>query len=250
VFFSCLAIVFLGLLKTQVQAQELVIAYGEGKPPFVYSAEGKWQGFEIDLVTQILEEKGHKVIENVHLPDKRLDTAIQKMQVDGVISIKAKDNELYFSKDVIAFKNYAISLKEDKLSIKTVADLAKYSVVAWYGASVFMGETYKKLFSKQAVAKRKGEYEEYPNQNVQNVVFWYKRAQVIVIDKSIFLWNKKELKNQYDTTVELVYHDIFPQTNAYQAGFKDRQIRDDFNKGLQEFKDSGRYQALMDKHTL
>ena len=70
------------------------------------------------------------------------------------------------------------------------------------------------------------------------------------MDNSIFLWNKKELKGRYNTDIEWVYHDIFPPTNTYQVSFRNKQVRDDFDKRLQEFKDSARYQAITDKHTL
>jgi hypothetical protein len=43
----------------------------------VFSTGDNWQRFEVDIVTQILAEKGHEIIKNVHLPDKRLDTVIE-----------------------------------------------------------------------------------------------------------------------------------------------------------------------------
>ena len=93
------------------------------------------------------------------------------MQFDMAVSVKAKDDGLFYSKDVMAFKNYAIPFKENNLKISSVEGLAKYSVVAWYGASELMSERYKNLFSKKAIAKRKGSHEGYPNQNIQNVFF-------------------------------------------------------------------------------
>ena len=231
-------------------AQELKVAYGEGKPPFVYRVDNQWIGFEIDLVSNILNGKGYALRESIHLSDKRLDLAINKKDVDVIVAIKAKEDDLFYSEDIIAFKNYAISKKVDNLKINNVEDLKNHTVAAWSGANKSMGTVYEKIFSDRAVAQRSGGYEEYADQSIQNMLFWRKRAEVIIIDKTIFLWNKKQHKKGYNTDIELQYHDIFPKQNAYQVGFKKKSIRDDFNQGLKEFKASGKYQKLLDEHTL
>jgi len=121
-------------------------------------------------------------------------------------------------------------------------------VVAWQNAWRDLGPEFEVLFNPEVTLPYVRDYTELASQRTQNLMFWHGRAQVIIVDKTIFLWYRKELASQVDTSAEVEFHNIFPRHTHFQVAFKDRQVRDDFNDGLRQLRKSGRYQQLVDAY--
>lgn len=226
-------------------ADALKIAFGEKRPPFVYEENNKWKGFEIDIVREALKYKGHTLSNEVHFSNKRLERALE-FGCDGAASVQEIGDGMFYSDDFISYKNYAISKKKDSIKIEKIEDLTKYSTVAWQNAYINLGEEYTKYFGPESKDLKK--YREFVNQSNQNKFFWLGRAQVIIVDKSIFQWYQKELAEKYYTNMEIVYHNIFPEETIYLVKFKSKKIRDDFNIGLKYLKETGKYRELIDAY--
>ena len=73
-------------------------------------------------------------------------------------------------------------------------------------------------------------------------------ADVIIIDKTIFLWHRKRLSEQFNIQQELVFHDIFDEATHFKVNFKEEAIRNDFNKALAQLRESGEYQVIVDQY--
>ncbi len=229
------------LSSGEAAGRDLLIAHGLDKPPFVFGSERR--GLEIDIMREALAYRGH-TMRVVHIPNKRLQVAIQTAGVDGAATVREAKDGAFYSDDFITFENYAISRRSAHLRIDSVADLKGRAVVAWQNAYRDLGPEFEEAFRPGVTAPYIRSYYELPSQRSQNQMFWSGRAEVIVVDKTIFLWYRRDLAREMDTSAEVVFHDVFPRRTHYQAAFKDPRIRDDFNEGLRHLRATGRYEQL------
>lgn len=239
---AALAIVALPL-SVNSHADELTIAFGVDKPPFVYGKEKR--GLEIDIVRTILENKGH-TLKIKHYANSRLQNAIKLHGVDGAASVRKADDGFFYSDNFVTYENFVISKKKKNLTINKVSDLKGVRLLAWQNAYRDLGPEFEELF-KPGSPDRRG-YEEISSQLAQNKRFWQDRTDAIVIDKTIFQYYRKNLSKNFDTSDEVVYHALFPKLTHFQVSFAKENIRDDFDAGLAELRSSGKYQELINKH--
>lgn len=226
------------------QAKELVIAFGIDKPPFVFGQEQR--GLEIDILREALKYKGY-TIKVVHAPNYKLQTAVKEMGVDGAATVREANDGAFYSDNYIGFENYAVSKKRDRLKIDSVSDLKGKSLVAWENAYRDLGPQFEALFNPGIKDGYRRKYHEIASQREQNLMFWKNKAQVLIVDKTIFLWYRKTLAKDADTAPEVEFHDIFPTRTYFQVAFKDVKVRDDFNAGLRYIRSTGKYQELVDR---
>jgi polar amino acid transport system substrate-binding protein len=242
---TALAAVLLWCLAGVAGAAELLIAHGLDKPPFVFGSEQR--GLEIDIMREALAFKGH-TMRVVHIPNKRLQVAVQTAGVDGAATVREAEDGSFYSENFITFENYAITRRSAAIRLGSVADLKGHSIAAWQNAYRDLGAEFEAAFRPETHAAYLKSYFELPSQRSQNQMFWYGRAEVIIVDKTIFLWYRKELAKEVDTSADVVFHDLFPRRTHFQVAFKDKRIRDDFNEGLRHLRESGRYQQLVDAY--
>lgn len=235
------------IFSDQVWSDELTIAFGQDKPPFVI---GKTKtGLEIDIFREALEYKGHSM-KVLHLPNRRLQRAlIVEEEIDGVATVRQVPGDgLYYVEEFIHFHNYAITKTRDGLEINKVADLIGLSIVAWQNAYRDLGPEFESAFQPYPPEEYKNLYRELHSQESQNLMFWKNRAKVIVIDKTIFGWYRKQLGKEYDTTPKVTYHSIFSGKTYFQAAFKSEKLAKEFDEGLKHIKNTGRYNQLYNKY--
>jgi polar amino acid transport system substrate-binding protein len=245
VIFSILFVFFRSPIS---EAKELKIAFGQNRPPFVFQEDGKLKGFEEDIVREALKYKGHAIKKKTQMPNKRLEFAVARSGYDGAAAVQKLDDGTYYSDNFVTYINYAISRKRDKVRINSIRDLTHYYVVAWQNAYRNLGPEFSIYYGPDAQGDHLKSYKEFANQKYQNAFFWKGRANVIIVDKTIFLWYRKQLSGPYDTSGELVFHNIFPKKTYYQVNFKDKGIRDDFNEGLKYLRKTGKYQQIIDAY--
>tara|TARA_R110001592_G_scaffold68269_3_gene209131 strand:+ start:9797 stop:10567 length:771 start_codon:yes stop_codon:yes gene_type:complete len=227
-------------------AKEVVIGFGKNKAPFVIQETG--QGLEIDIFREALAFRGH-TLSIVHVDNKGLLTALISQRVDGVAT--ARDSERRFCEvdKFIEFDNVAISLKSRNVKVGSVKDLKAYNLVAWENAYQDLGSEFNRLFKPDAQGLLPVGYFEHRNQEAQNAMFWAGRADLIVVDKTIFAWYKKQLSTQYLTDQPLDTHMIFGKKTYFPALFSDEVLCEDFRAGLENLKKVNRYQQLFEEYT-
>ena len=233
------------LAAVSAAANDLIIAHGLDKPPFVFGSEPR--GLEVDIMREALAFKGH-TMRVVHIPNKRLQVAIQTAGVDGAATVREADDGNYYSDDFITFENYAITRRSADIRLDSVADLKGHTIAAWQNAYRDLGPEFEAAFRPDSHADYLKNYFELPSQRSQNQMFWHDRAEVIIVDKTIFLWYRKELAKEVDTSADVVFHRLFPKRTAFQVAFKDKRIRDDFNEGLRHLRETGRYRQLVEAY--
>lgn len=244
---SLILIFKLCILAPNCFAKEITVAFGYNKPPFSFG-ENEKQGLEIDLFREALRYKGH-TLEPWTMPSTRVKLGI-KMGADAVAAISIRDDGTYYSDEFVAFENIAISKKKHGYKINTPLDLKGKIITAFPHAYIFLGDEFNKLFSPDMRDKN---YYEIHNQLSQNKMFWLDRTEVIILDKTIFMWYRKQLSNipYLYVTDEVIYHNIFPNEgkSPHFCSFKNEKLRDDFNEGLRHIREAGIYQKIVDKYT-
>ncbi len=228
-------------------AYELRVGFGQDKPPFVIGRTKT--GLEIDIFREALAYKGHSM-EVRHMPNKRLQIALLSEQsIDAVATVRQVPGDgLFFVDEFIYFDNYAISKVEDNLEINGVSDLIGLRVVTWQNAYRDLGPEFESIFKPSPPEGYKNLYTEHASQEGQNLMFWGDRAEVIVIDKTIFGWYRQQLSDVTDTTPEVTFHNIFSGRTYYQAAFKSEELARDFEEGLKYLKVTGRYAQLYSEY--
>jgi len=241
-YFVLLASLILTLSSGAAKSKDVIVGFGKDKPPFVFGEQKR--GLEIDIARKALALLGH-TLKVVHIDNKALIPSLLAGRVAAVAT--ARDSQQRFCRvdEFIFFENMAISLKNNDLKIHSVDDLKGLSVVAWGRAYKDLGERYQYLFSPKDGVFPDG-YFEHHSQASQNKMFWAGRVDVVIIDKTIFSWYRKELASLYATQQEVVYHGIFSGKTYFPALFNDQKLCKDFKQGLSIMKKSGEYRRLYD----
>lgn len=229
-----------------LSAASLTIAFSYDIPPFIM--ENGTRGLEIDIVREALKRSGH-TFTTVQCSYRRLQIAVLQMNVDAAAAVRELKDGTYYSDNFIAFKNYAISKKRSGFTIESIPDLKGKTIYTWQNAYRDLGDEFKSIFSPNATLPPGTNYYEIPVQKKQVELFWMGRGDsVIIIDEAIFKWFTKQMAETINPAEEVVYHNIFDATTEYQISFKDRQIRDDFNRGLEQIRRSGLLKKLTDAY--
>lgn len=234
-----LFISFLFTATVQAKANRLTVAVGWNKPPYVISENDS--GFELDLVRAVFAKMGYQ-IKPLYVPYGRTLKMLQGGQVDAAMSLSAKSgaNIELLSRSYISYQNTAISLKRNKLDIKQIEDLAKYTVVGFQNAAKNLGNRYAQAMAKAPY------YMELPDQNKQVGMLLQGNITVVVMDINIFvhLSRKRTGENQL---AQVKTHNIFPATD-YSMGFTDMALKTAFDKALGQYQQSHNYLELVDRY--
>ena len=233
----CLSVVILPIHADGI----LTIGVGISKPPYVVQEEDI--GMELEIVRRALEAGGYamkpRYMQVANIPHD-LNAGI----IDGGIHLKAHNTvDGFFSDHVIEYRNYAISLagSDEKLSVPS--DLKGKSVVAFQNAHANLGKEYA-----QAVQGNPN-YIELADQALQVEMLAIGETEYIIADVRIFL----HFKHAYETASEakfppVKFHELFPPT-PYRAAFRKRIVRDAFDLGLAELRNTGEYDRIIKHYT-
>jgi len=224
-------------LLQQDNAIDLVA--GLPKPPFILEENGK--GLQLDLIREALASEQLDV-NFVHMPLGRNITGFQRVNADGIITLLPEYDHpaLYMSKPYITYQNVAISLAEKRFNIRNIDDLSNKSITAFQNAKKFLGEQYNKAVAFSM------DYREVQDQKKQLDMLFLRRAEVIIMDLNIFKWILKHSAiDIYNKPFNVHY--IFNE-RPYSAGFRSKALRDKFDLGIQQMKENGNYQLVMDNY--
>ena len=236
------------MLFSQISfARDVRMAFCMDLPPYIIQKTNS--GIQLDIMKEALALKGHKLIP-VYMSFERAKLELQENRIDAIergAPYLTDDDKIYFANDyTIAFKDVAISLKDNSYRINTIKDLKDKSILAFKGASFYL-ENYFKNFDPNHL-----KYRETTDQSTQVIMLFRKRVNVVISDELIFKYHQLNYSKENNSSPEFVIHDIFKQ-NTYphnRAAFRDKNLRDDFNYGLEKIKKSKRYKQIINAYTL
>ena len=219
--------------------KELTFSVGLALAP--YNIPEKNCGMELDIVREALAMKGYRV-KTRYVPFARRIREIAQREVDGVLTVNENSGlDVFLSDRHIVCENVAVSLKKRKFHISNPSDLKDKSILTFQDAKKYLGKEFA------AAAEASPDYREISKQELQINLLYGDRVDVIVLDKNIFYYHKKNNK-MVDTTQPIDMWHIF-QKVPFRVGFVDKKVRDDFDDGLKQLRESGRYEEIVKKYT-
>lgn len=227
------------LVSRAEEPRRLVVGTSDSIPPFVIA--GNNSGIVIDIIRAALEGRGYQV-EFTYAPNNRLTLELSRGRVDGVYNLPLGLLEnAHYSIPVIRYLNVAVSLAERDLEINDSDDLAALRVAGFQNATGFLGGDFA------AMAEANANYFEVSDQRSQVTMLYSGRVDAIVLDLSVFRYLRETVAGRVDTSAPVTIHPILPPAERF-AAFLDPNVRDDFNNGLTELRQSGEYQAIVTRY--
>ncbi len=218
--------------------KELTFAVGLALAP--YNIPEKNCGIELDIVREALALKGYRV-KTKYVPFARRILEISNGEVDGVLTVNENsDLDVFLSDPHIACENVAVSLKKNNFNIEKTIDLKDKSILTFQNAKKYLGKEFL------AAAEASPDYREISKQELQINLLYGDRVDVIVLDKYIF-YHHRENNRMVDTSQPIDIWYVFEEI-PFRVGFVDEKVRDDFNDGLRQLRESGRYDEIIRKY--
>ena len=232
------------LFSLPAMADSVTVAFSVGRPPFIYVENGQPKGIEWEVVRAAFARQ-HLEVQPVYMSNRRLLAPGTLELVDAATQASGTDDGgFFYSQPYVAFENYAISRKSANLKIEEIKDLRHHDFAVWQHGWSDLGPEFLTAYGPDLNGNMRPEYHEFVDQKSQVRYFWQGHAQVLVIDKSIFLWLKQRMASELDTSAEVTFHNIFKYQARYQLRFRSRSLRDKFDAGLKELRDSGDYDRI------
>ena len=227
------------LNNLQQNKKSVNVLLGFDKPPFIFGqASGK--GIEADILKEAFKLVNYNV--NI-LQGKKSEQEIilyQNNDLDAVATVSQKNDGLFYSDTFTIYENYVITRKRDNLKIDTLEDLKDVSFVTWKNAFNDLGEEFDRLYNPNN-GKYPNVYHDTLTQIDDAKMFFSQKVDAIIVDKTIFNWHKLYFKNNEEYT----FHKVFNVQKKYPVTFRNKKVRDDFNKGLKIIKENGRYDEII-----
>ena len=230
--------IFIGIHSSTLFGKELKIAVSVGNAPYTIMDEksGKTTGIHIDIVNEALAFKKHKG-SYISFPFGRLHLALEEGDVDASVAVGKKEgSSIYYSDPAVGYDNVVITLKERNFSIKTFDDLKILKIVSFPNARKYLGPEFAQI------AKINPRYKESSRPKSAIGLLFSKRIDALVWDLYVVHYHKSQAL--IDTSASLSFHRLWKPT-LYPVAFRDKQIRDDFNEGLDHLKKTGKYDQIL-----
>ena len=226
-------------LNTQAWTDNIDVVVGLAKPPYIIEEQGA--GFEIDLVSDVLEMM-ELTPTFLYVPLGRDAKSLKENVGQAVLTVNENivPNQKMRTAPYIIYQNVAITLKSDEIRIGSISQLEFFKVAAFQMANQYLGEEYEETVS------RSNQYLEVPNQFRQVKLLVENKVDVLIMDINIFNYYFELIDGNLN---DIEVHYIFPP-NPYSLAFSDTDNVDRFNQMLERYKKSGRYDELLNKYNL
>lgn len=234
-------------LAASARSADLYAVSQGNRPPFSFrDAQGRAVGIEIDVVAEALRRAGRGVTFH-ETPNVRLLPL--RDGVDLAVSVRGSDGGgVYFSDDFVTFENIAVSRRDQHITLKSIADLDRYTFAIWQNGWRDLGPAFEARYRPSADGRFPRNYFQPTNQQAQNKMFWFGRVDLIIIDKQVFEWYRQQYRDEFNTDVPLDYHAIFDAATGFKVGFRDRKLRDAFNRALHAMRKDHTYSRILARY--
>nr|BFD59674.1 hypothetical protein CKG001_17810 [Bdellovibrio sp. CKG001] len=217
----------------------LRVAFSLDKPPYVI--RDTESGLEVEILRRVFLDMGYEMTP-IFQPPARSVRSLELGRVDAMATITNMPN-FHLSDPYITFKNFAWTMKERKIQLKTLSDLSKYRVIAFQNARHFIGADFD-----SAVAKNKN-YEEYADQKRQIKMLLSDRVDVIICEERTLKIVQKNLEEMSakQKLPDIEKHPLFGESH-YSVAFRSVKLRNSFNESLNKLESKGSLQEIYKKY--
>lgn len=231
-------------INTFTSKDEVDISFTKQIPPFVIKKE-HIKGMDYDIVEKVLGIGKVSIKNSKEISYQRLNSYLSEdNSTDIAVGIRKKDKTFFYSDNLLPFNDIAITRIKDDYIIDDYYDLFDKKVLAYSNAHKYLGKEFVSLFNEKTRPKN---YSEIVNQKIQVQEFLDGKVDVIILDEKIFKWYLKKLSNK--NIDEFKFHDIFTVKIPRYVAFKDKKLRDLFNRNLKKIKRSGEYDLIIEDYT-
>ncbi|WP_210398227.1 substrate-binding periplasmic protein [Motiliproteus sediminis] len=234
------------IVPTPTEAGErLAVGIGASVPPYVDARNDT--GIELEIISHSLAIHGYE-IEPIYLAGTGTDNNLRLGRLDALvtnsqITPRASDiPKLFAANEHIQYQNYAITLARKAIKLHSVKDLAHHRVVAFYNARQALGEDYRAAVDQSPL------YRELPLQRNQVLALVRNLADVVIADQKIFSHFRQQLTQEGIELPEVTFHPLFP-VSPRRVLFTDAKVREQFDRGLEQLRNSGKYQQILNRNS-
>ncbi|PIK16035.1 transporter substrate-binding domain-containing protein [Halobacteriovorax sp. JY17] len=211
-------------------------------PP--YFNKTKNTGIELELLSAAFKQAGYDNTLTIFSSSKRAIQLLNHEEVDAIVSNKRDSfygevENIYTSHNILNFIDCAITLKTSPLSSQKVSSLKGKAIWAFPGASTSLGDQFKE------VIKGNNQYTEFIDQLNQPKALIKKRIDVAISDRNIFV--TQAIKDGYSPS-DFLFTNVVGSTTPRSLRFKDKSLRDKFDKALKEIRKNGDYKKVLMKY--
>ncbi|OIQ49201.1 Bacterial extracellular solute-binding protein, family 3 [Pseudodesulfovibrio hydrargyri] len=244
--FAAAALAAVLLLSTAARAREIRVGVGFAIAP--YALREQDAGLEVDLLRAAFRAAGMEA-RFVYLPNLRLPLALAEGDVDCLATSAGYDmaertgRPVFYSGPTLTFRNYAVTLADRDLRIRSIADLSGYVVLGFQDAASYLGPEFA------AMARGNDLYSELSDQSLQVRMLFSGRVDVVLSERRVFLYWRNRLKGSpagraVDLDQAVTFHAIFPAQDR-QVVFVRKSLCDDFDRGMAAIRESGSFDRIV-----
>jgi len=230
------------LISCSAQAAEpALIKFGlqDDIAPFVMP--DRHSGLLVDVLREAMATQG-VTAEFIYLPSKRTVDALRS----GVVDVATNGKPAMALPGVISrwpvtsFHNEAITRRADLPHLESVADLSRYRVTAFNGASRTLGDSYREAVQ--------GNPRYTEPMTLQSPLLVLKQVDVVISQRDIFNFYLNRQSYLHDGDFDLAYHDILGKPNEYWFVFRSSEQRDSFERGIAALYKSGSIDRIFERY--
>jgi polar amino acid transport system substrate-binding protein len=239
--FSLIAIALLITPLETINAAEDKVAFGTSRPPYVMQDRGT--GISLELFKLIYDRLGRQFWPS-YVSNERLARSLSAGTVDVAVEVKKTHDELFYSDSFVSYQNFIVTRQVDKRVVNAFSDLSGMSVCTWQNADEHLGPDFQD-------AMKTFRYKGFANQDAQVRVFLGGRCDSVVIDRKIFQHWTKTFSNdatfkKHIVSLDFDYWPVPGQSeNVFYVGFKNNELRNQFDGVLANIKASGEYDKIV-----
>lgn len=207
--------------------------------PFVMP--DRHSGLLVDVLREAMATQG-VTAEFIYLPLKRTEDALRSGLVDVATNGKPSMSLPGVTSrwPVTSFHNMAITRRAALPHLESVADLARYRVTAFNGASRMLGDPYREAVQ--------GNPRYTEPLTLQSPLLVLKQVDVVISQRDIFNYYLKRQSYLRGGDFDLVYHDILGKPNEYWFIFRTSEQRDGFERGIAALYQSGAIDRIFERY--
>ncbi|MFD2265281.1 substrate-binding periplasmic protein [Lacibacterium aquatile] len=222
-------------------AREIRIGLRE-VPPYVVQAGDSYVGLDYEVISAALAARSHTLRVTL-MPFARLTATFQQnLALDAAAPVIADfkvGGEI--SDPYAVYTNVALTLAKNDIRLESIADLARYRVMAFQNATSALGLTFSKTMAGNL------NYREEATQLVAVRALFFERTDVVIGERRILRYLMGDPSSGIDPDIKTVEHPLFAPV-SYSVVFRDPMLAADFNAGLAAIRADGTYDAILRKY--
>jgi polar amino acid transport system substrate-binding protein len=235
------ALLALCLLPPISAATELTGSFASGKAPYLWADGDTIRGIELDIVSAILRRAGYQLHPRA-FPNSRVIATFAEPDIDFATGLQPADLAGYCHTGVyLNYHNVAITKRARHIDLADTAALLNYRVAIRQYLYQDLGLD---RLGGRMPASKPANFTEFAAQDQQVRFFYADRADVIILDRSIFQWYANRLGPPAGREEPLDFHDLFPERHGVRAVFKDNRLCALFDRNLAAIIADGTYRAI------